>query len=114
MQLSWLSLSERHNGILSKCRKLALEPVPCSDIYGLFSLLLSSLQSQVPGHKTSKHKIIHEPTLAQLCLYAGALCMHMEIMQKAKGPGGGGGGSFGGTPLQEANGDVPLDGVAFL
>ena len=31
-------------------------------------------------------------------------------------PGGGGGGGGGGgvTPLQEANRDVPLDGVAFL
>ena len=41
--------------------------------------------------------------------------MHMEIMQKAKGPRGGGGGGWGAgsTPLQEANGDVPLDGVTF-
>ena len=28
-------------------------------------------------------------------------------------PPAGGGGGGGGTPLQEANGDVPLDGVAF-
>ena len=31
---------------------------------------------------------------------------------RAPARGGGGGGGEGGNPLQEANGDVPLDGVA--
>ena len=43
---------------------------------------------------------------ARNCLTAGLNC--------AKKPGGGGGGGWEGvTPLQEANRDVPLDGVAF-
>ena len=34
--------------------------------------------------------------------------MYMLFPSQTQGPGG-----VGGTPLQEANGDVPLDGVAF-
>ena len=34
--------------------------------------------------------------------------MYMLFPLQTQGPGG-----WGGTPLQEANGDVPLDGVAF-
>ena len=47
------------------------------------------------------------------CFFSEISCLSLEISVGGCGSLWGGTPGGGGTPLQEANGDVPLDGVAF-
>ena len=68
----------------------------------------------INGRKTvDSYKVVSDSQLTRFCV-EGFKTSTLAGFLDSKGtqhPGGGGG--EGGTPLQEANRDVPLDGVAF-